>query len=108
MDSIRTSPHPFACHLHSRPNLRHYYDETTPAFGIRVGKNRRTWVITNPCYRSPEAGGPEPIGPSFDPEAFSKYRRGRGARNRSRGREQAWPWLAPPAQDGLLPASQPG
>ncbi len=23
-----------------------YYDETTPAFGIRVGKNRKVWVIT--------------------------------------------------------------
>ena len=23
-----------------------YYDTTTPAFGIRVGKNRKTWVVT--------------------------------------------------------------
>ena len=23
-----------------------YFDETTPAFGIRVGKNRKAWVIT--------------------------------------------------------------
>jgi integrase len=23
-----------------------YYDETTPAFGVRVGKNRKAWVIT--------------------------------------------------------------
>src|ERR1700693_2451951 len=23
-----------------------YYDETTPAFGIRVGKHRKAWVIT--------------------------------------------------------------
>jgi hypothetical protein len=23
-----------------------YYDTTTPAFGIRVGKNRKAWVIT--------------------------------------------------------------
>jgi integrase len=23
-----------------------YYDETTPAFGIRIGKNRKAWVIT--------------------------------------------------------------
>jgi hypothetical protein len=22
-----------------------YWDETTPGFGIRVGKNRKTWVI---------------------------------------------------------------
>jgi hypothetical protein len=22
-----------------------YFDETTPAFGIRVGKNRKTWII---------------------------------------------------------------
>jgi hypothetical protein len=22
-----------------------YFDETTPAFGIRVGKNRRTWIV---------------------------------------------------------------
>src|ERR1700726_4373986 len=23
-----------------------YYDTTTPAFGIRIGKNRKAWVIT--------------------------------------------------------------
>src|ERR1700683_764859 len=23
-----------------------YYDETTPAFGIRIGKHRKAWVIT--------------------------------------------------------------
>jgi integrase len=23
-----------------------YYDETTPAFGVRVGKNRKAWIIT--------------------------------------------------------------
>ena len=22
-----------------------YFDETTPAFGIRVGKNRKTWIV---------------------------------------------------------------
>ncbi len=22
-----------------------YYDQTTPAFGIRVGKNRKTWFV---------------------------------------------------------------
>src|SRR5260370_7964172 len=22
-----------------------HFDETTPAFGIRVGKNRRTWIV---------------------------------------------------------------
>jgi hypothetical protein len=22
-----------------------YFDSTTPAFGIRVGKNRRTWIV---------------------------------------------------------------
>ena len=22
-----------------------YYDETTPAFGLRVGKNRKTWFV---------------------------------------------------------------
>ena len=22
-----------------------YFDRTTPAFGIRVGKNRRTWIV---------------------------------------------------------------
>ncbi len=28
-----------------------YYDETTPAFGIRVGKNRKAWVITRGTSR---------------------------------------------------------
>jgi hypothetical protein len=23
-----------------------YYDETTPAFGVRVGKHRKAWIIT--------------------------------------------------------------
>ena len=23
-----------------------YYDKTTPAFGIRIGKHRKTWVVT--------------------------------------------------------------
>ena len=22
-----------------------YFDETTPAFGLRVGKNRKTWIV---------------------------------------------------------------
>ena len=26
-------------------NIGKYFDETTPAFGIRVGKNRRTWIV---------------------------------------------------------------
>jgi hypothetical protein len=25
--------------------VRKYFDDTTPAFGIRVGKNRRTWIV---------------------------------------------------------------
>jgi len=30
-----------------------YYDTTTPAFGIRVGKNRKVWVITRGKDREP-------------------------------------------------------
>jgi hypothetical protein len=26
-------------------SLGTYFDETTPAFGIRVGKNRKTWIV---------------------------------------------------------------
>jgi hypothetical protein len=28
-----------------------YFDETTPAFGIRVGKNRRTWIVMRGVQR---------------------------------------------------------
>jgi integrase len=38
-----------------------YYDETTPAFGVRVGKNRKTWVITRGTDRQRIAIGRYPI-----------------------------------------------
>jgi hypothetical protein len=32
-----------------------YFDETTPAFGIRVGKNRKTWIVMRGVERQPRS-----------------------------------------------------
>ena len=29
-----------------------YFDQTTPAFGIRVGKNRKTWIVMRGADRT--------------------------------------------------------
>ncbi|MGA7787413.1 MAG: Arm DNA-binding domain-containing protein, partial [Xanthobacteraceae bacterium] len=37
-----------------------YYDESTPAFGIRVGKNRKTWFVVRGRERSRKTFGRYP------------------------------------------------
>ena len=43
-----------------------YFDETTPAFGIRVGKNRKTWIVMRGVQRQRVS--------TFPPEQRTKMR----------------------------------
>jgi integrase len=49
-----------------------YYDETTPAFGIRVGKNRKTWFVVRGRERSRTAIGRYPDKPVADARREAK------------------------------------